>query len=136
MLGGVRAAARGWVLGLGLAGGCGGQEPAQDEGPAAAEAARARDPAHDRDPAHEADPTAKGGGGEQALDGARADVPASIKAPPVAERAPATPPEPEPKPAFLDLVFVGDVVLGEYVFDGHRSFAGPLAPGDPFADVA
>ena len=45
-------------------------------------------------------------------------------------------PSPEPRAESLDLVFVGDVVLGEYVFDGHRSFAGPLAPGDPFADVA
>lgn len=42
----------------------------------------------------------------------------------------------EARPSALELVFVGDVVLGEYVFDDHRSFAGPLAPGDPFADVA
>jgi poly-gamma-glutamate capsule biosynthesis protein CapA/YwtB (metallophosphatase superfamily) len=48
----------------------------------------------------------------------------------------ASPTEAEPRPELLDLVFVGDVVLGEYVFDGHRSFAGPLAPGDPFAAVA
>jgi hypothetical protein len=144
MLGRVRAAVRGWVLGLVLAGACGGREPAQDR--ELVEAARSRDPVRDgeasvetvrpRDPVQAADPTAQGGGGEQALDGDRADSTTSTLASPATERAPATPPEPEPKPAFLDLVFVGDVVLGEYVFDGHRSFAGPLAPGDPFIDVA
>lgn len=68
--------------------------------------------------------------------GATASVPAS--SPEVAPTpAAATPPEPEPEPRAesLELVFVGDVVLGEYLRDRHRSFAGPLAPADPFADV-
>lgn len=64
-----------------------------------------------------------------ALRGARAE--ASV---PTTDQPPTAPSE--PRPDSLELVFVGDVVLGEYVFDGHRSFAGPLAPGDPFADVA
>ncbi|MCH9680660.1 MAG: CapA family protein [Deltaproteobacteria bacterium] len=36
----------------------------------------------------------------------------------------------------LTLTFVGDVVLGEYVRDRHRSFAGPQAPGPAFEGVA
>ncbi|MCA9708871.1 MAG: CapA family protein, partial [Myxococcales bacterium] len=49
-----------------------------------------------------------------------------------------TEPEPEPpKKDVLELAFVGDVVLGEYVFDDHRSFAGPRSPSlDPFTSVA
>jgi hypothetical protein len=70
-------------------------------------------------------------------DAAGATPPSEAAEPMQAPAAPPGPtPAPEPRATVLELVFVGDVVLGEYVFDGHRSFAGPLAPGDPFADVA
>lgn len=116
----VRRTAIGWLLGLAVA--C--TEPeaprereATDEGDSSAAASRPPDPGPDAERAGSAEPAAS---------------------PPASDRTqpPAIPIEPEPRPATLDLVFVGDVVLGEYVFDGHRSFAGPLAPGDPFADVA
>jgi len=128
MLGRVRAAAMGIVLGLGLAAAaCVGREPPQGQEPGPAPVERPRDPAPAADPAD--------GGGERAPDGARIE-PTDPTSAPLA--APATPvePDPEPRAAVLDLVFVGDVVLGEYLFDDHHSFAGPLAPGDPFADVA
>jgi poly-gamma-glutamate capsule biosynthesis protein CapA/YwtB (metallophosphatase superfamily) len=112
ILSAVRATAVGWVLGLGLATACTGPSREHERGGAAAvqpqEAAREPEAEVDAAPARAAEhaPT------------------------------PAPPSTPEPRPDALELVFVGDVVLGEYVFDGHRSFAGPLAPGDPFVDVA
>ncbi len=47
--------------------------------------------------------------------------------------AAASSPEPTDE---LTLAFVGDVVLGEYVQQTHRSFAGPQAPSAPFEAVA
>lgn len=115
----------GWLLGLAVA--CsepeasreraGADDEREGEGDSSAAEARPPDPQPDAERAGFEEPTAS--------------PPASDRTPP-----PAIPIEPEPRPATLDLVFVGDVVLGEYVGDGHRSFAGPLAPGDPFADVA
>ena len=72
----------------------------------------------------------------------------SDAAPPLAAPAPLEAPDPtqdertEPRPAsttrpsILDLAFVGDIVLGEYVFDDHRSLAGPASDHDPFSRVA
>lgn len=59
--------------------------------------------------------------------------------PPSAGPPSAGPPSAEPlsaeplstKKPILELAFVGDIVLGEYVYADHRSFAGPLA-ADPF----
>jgi poly-gamma-glutamate capsule biosynthesis protein CapA/YwtB (metallophosphatase superfamily) len=150
----VRAKAVGWVLGLGLglATACtgpsreherGGAEAVQPQEAAPAHGtevdaagARAAAPAHaiaaTPPPASDSGRALPNGDGERASGVARADPsPPAEHAP-----APAPPSAPEPRPDALELVFVGDVVLGEYVFDGHRSFAGPLAPGDPFVDVA
>lgn len=117
----------GWLLGLAVA--C--TEPSRERGPSPAEAVQ-------QGAAHEPSRVAEGGDDERAPPGNRGEPAASTEPPLGVERAraPVPPVEPEPRPATLDLVFVGDVVLGEYVGDGHRSFAGPLAPGDPFADVA
>ncbi len=48
--------------------------------------------------------------------------------------APTVPPT--TRPSTVDLAFVGDIVLGEYVFDDHRSLAGPASEHDPFSRVA
>ena len=158
----VRVAASGWITGLALASACAREpslareavregdalaEAALREGDALAEAAlregdaladtavreAAGEAARPPTAVHEPERAAAAGGDERAL--ARIEPAPSGAASSAADRAP-TPADAEPRPAFLDFVFVGDVVLGEYVFDGHRSFAGPLAPGDPFADVA
>jgi poly-gamma-glutamate capsule biosynthesis protein CapA/YwtB (metallophosphatase superfamily) len=116
MLGRVRATAMGWGLGLGLAVACMGEEPL--------DAPREHDATHESAPAH--------AGGD--APGEPAGAPAQAPSPPPVE--PPIAPAPAPRAELLDLVFVGDVVLGEYVGAGHRSFAGPLAPADPFVDVA
>lgn len=87
------------------------------------------DATHPAAPATEPKPAEAARGAEGAVAEARAPEPAALAPAP----APAVL---EPAPASLELVFVGDVVLGEYLHDRHRSFAGPSAPADPFLDVA
>jgi poly-gamma-glutamate capsule biosynthesis protein CapA/YwtB (metallophosphatase superfamily) len=134
----VRAKAVGWVLGLGLAAACTGPSREHERGGAAAvqpqEAAREHAAAVQPQEAareHAAAVQPQEAAREHAAEADAAGARAAEHAP-----TPAPPSDPEPRPDALELVFVGDVVLGEYVFDGHRSFAGPLAPGDPFVDVA
>lgn len=133
----MRKAAVGWALGLSLAVACG--EPPTPASERAVPQALGSSGSAEPPPAAERVDAADDGG--RVPDGERGDATGASPMSPPTDRAASTRPSapeaaPEPRPATLDLVFVGDVVLGEYVFDGHRSFAGPLAPGDPFADVA
>lgn len=120
-------AAVGWALGLSLAVACG--EPPTPASERAVPQALGSSSSAEPPPAAERVDAA--GDSDRAPDGERGEPTGASSMSPPTDRAASA-----PRPATLDLVFVGDVVLGEYVFDGHRSFAGPLAPGDPFADVA
>ncbi len=144
MLGRVRAEATRGLLGLvlGLVLACGGRAPEGPvpegpvpEAPPTAEAARPRAggaaPGHAGAPGH-ASPPGHAGPPDHASPPAD-PVPASTEE---AAHDAAPSPATEPRPETLDLVFVGDVVLGEYLRDRHRSFAGPRAPADPFVAVA
>jgi poly-gamma-glutamate capsule biosynthesis protein CapA/YwtB (metallophosphatase superfamily) len=114
-----------WVLGLGLATACDGQARVEDE-------RLEPDPVGDQGQADDRDRASRG---DRAGEHGSLEPGPSTSLDAGGNEAPAEPAA-EPRAASLELVFVGDMVLGEYLRDSHRSFAGPLAPGDPFADVA
>lgn len=129
----VRSTAIGGLLSAGLLLSCGGPERAEELEEQASMAEHGSTPTDE--PPEELAPPAP------PLDepAARPEPAADLESATSPEPAVAPPPsqaEPPAKKEILELAFVGDIVLGEYVFADHRSFAGPQAAvPDPFADA-